>query len=255
MTTAITVAIAGQILDRIGFHLNYQIVFLGLSMGGLISYYFSSRIQIPDTEPVESINHHSIKSNLAEYYQLINSSPDFVSFTLKRFVYLFGITLAIPLFPLYFVRELNASDAWIGLLYTAQTAVLVVGYFFWSRQSRRKGSRFVLLITTFCVSLYPGLVALTTNQTMIFIFSTAAGIFQAGIDLVFFDELMKTIPPRYSPTFVSLAQSIQYLSAILAPLVSTYLAVHIGLTNALLFSTGIRLVGFVLFARKDHRAA
>jgi MFS family permease len=253
MTTAITVAIAGQILDRIGFHLNYQIVFLGLSMGGLISYYFSSRIQIPDTEPVESINHHSIKSNLAEYYQLINSSPDFVSFTLKRFVYLFGITFAIPLFPLYFVRELNASDAWIGLLYTAQTAVLVVGYFFWSRQSRRKGSRFVLLITTFCVSLYPGLVALTTNQTMIFIFSTAAGIFQAGIDLVFFDELMKTIPPRYSPTFVSLAQSIQYLSAILAPLVSTYLAVHIGLTNALLFSTGVRLVGFTLFARQDHR--
>jgi MFS family permease len=253
MTTAITVAIAGQILDRIGFHLNYQIVFLGLSMGGLISYYFSSRIQIPDTEPVESTRHQSIKSRMDEYYQLINTSPDFVSFTLKRFVYLFGITLATPLFPLYFVRELNASDAWIGLLYTAQTAVLVVGYFFWSRQSRRKGSRFVLLITTFCVSLYPGLVALTTNQTLVFIFSTAAGIFQAGIDLVFFDELMKTIPPRYSPTFVSLAQSIQYLSAILAPLVSTYLAEHIGLTNALLFSTGIRLVGFVLFARQDHR--
>jgi MFS family permease len=255
MTTAITVAIAGQVLDRIGFHLNYQIVFLGLSMGGLISYYFSSRIQIADTEPVETTNNHSIKSSVTEYYQLINTSPEFVSFTLKRFVYLFGITLATPLFPLYFVRELNASDAWIGLLYTAQTAVLVVGYFFWSRQSRKKGSRFVLLITTFCVSLYPGLVALTTNQTLIFIFSTAAGIFQAGIDLVFFDELMKTIPPRYSPTFVSLAQSVQYLSAILAPLLSTYLAGVIGVTNALLFSTGVRLVGFVLFARQDHRAA
>ena len=105
----------------------------------------------------------------------------------------------------------------------------MVGYYFWSRLSRRKGSRFVLLITTLCVSLYPGLVALTNNQTMIFIFSTVAGIFQAGIDLVFFDELMKTIPPRYSPTFVSLAQSIQYLSSILAPLVGTFLAEHIGL--------------------------
>jgi MFS family permease len=183
----------------------------------------------------------------------MHSSPDFVSFTLKRFVYLFGITLGTPLFPLYFVRQLNASDAWIGFLYTAQTAVLVVGYYFWSRQSRRKGSRFVLLITTFCVSLYPGLVALTHNQTTIFIYSTAAGIFQAGIDLVFFDELMKTIPPRYSPTFVSLAQSIQYLSAIIAPLMGTYLSEHIGLSNALLFSAGIRLVGFILFARQDHR--
>jgi hypothetical protein len=100
-------------------------------MGGLISYYSSSRIQIPDTELVASINHHSFKSNLAEYYQLINSSPKFVSVTLKQFVFLFGITLATPLFPLYFVRELNASDAWIRLLYTTQTVVLVVGYFFW----------------------------------------------------------------------------------------------------------------------------
>ena len=253
ITTAITVAIAGQVLDRIGFHLNYQIVFLGLSMGGLISYYFSSRIQIADAEPVQAISKGSIKSTLHEYSQLINSSPDFVSFTLKRFVYLFGITLGTPLFPLYFVRQLNASDAWIGLLYTAQTAVLVVGYYFWSRQSRRKGSRFVLLVTTFCVSLYPGLVALTHSQTTIFIYSTVAGIFQAGIDLVFFDELMKTIPPRYSPTFVSLAQSIQYLSSILAPLLGTYLSERIGLSNALLFSTGIRLVGFILFARQDHR--
>jgi len=253
ITTAITVAIAGQVLDRIGFHLNYQIVFLGLSLGGLISYYFSSRIQIADAEPVQSSSKDSLKSTLHEYSQLMHSSPDFVSFTLKRFVYLFGITLGTPLFPLYFVRQLNASDTWIGFLYTAQTAVLVVGYYFWSRQSRRKGSRFVLLITTFCVSLYPGLVALTHNQTTIFIYSTAAGIFQAGIDLVFFDELMKTIPPRYSPTFVSLAQSIQYLSAIIAPLMGTYLSEHIGLSNALLFSAGIRLVGFILFARQDHR--
>jgi hypothetical protein len=139
MTAATAVAIAGQILDRIGFHLYYQIVFLGLSMGGLISYYFSSRIQIPDTEPVESTNHHSLKSSVSEYYQLINTSPEFVSFTLKCFMYLFGITLATPLFPLYFVRDLNASDAWIGLLHTAQTAVLVAGYFFWNPNPTEEG--------------------------------------------------------------------------------------------------------------------
>jgi MFS family permease len=250
LTTAITVALAGQVLDRVGFHLNYQIVFLALSMGGLISYYFSSRIQIPDAEPVAKTARGSIKSSLQEYYRLISGSPEFVRFSVKRFVYLFGITLGTPLFPLYFVRQLNASDAWIGLLYTAQTAVLVVGYFYWTRLSRRKGSRFVLLVTTLCVSLYPGLVALTHNQPVIFIYSTLAGIFQAGIDLVFFDELMRTIPPRYSPTFVSLAQSLQYLSAILAPLLGTFLSEQIGLSKALLFTSAVRLVGFFLFARK-----
>ena len=253
ITTAITVAIVGQVLDRIGFHLNYQIVFLGLSLGGLIIYYFSSRIQIADIEPLHQNSRGSIKSSLRADFHLIRNEPNFVSITLKQFVYLFGITLGTPLFPLYFVRQINASDAWIGLLYTAQTAVLVIGYFYWARQSHRKGSRYVLLISTLCVALYPGLVALTNNQTLIFIFSTVTGIFQAGIDLVFFDELMKTIPPRYSPTFVSLAQSIQYLSSILAPLVGTFLAQHVGLSNALLFSTGIRLVGFILFAMQDQQ--
>jgi MFS family permease len=253
ITTALTVAIAGQILDHIGFHLNYQIVFICLSLGGLISYYFSSHIQIADIEPDEKITKKSIKTTLKEYIQLIKGSPDFVGFTLKRFVYLFGMTLGIPLFPLYFVRQLNATDAWIGFLYTAQTAVLVIGYLFWSRLSRRKGSRFVLLITTLCVSLYPGLVALTQNQTTILVYTAVAGIFQAGIDLVFFDELMKTIPIRYSPTFVSIAQSLQYFSAILAPLMGTYLSEHIGLSNALIFSSGIRLVGFILFVRPSRQ--
>jgi len=251
MTTAIAVAIAGQVLDRIGFHLNYQVVFIGLSLGGLISYYFSSRIQIPDIDPVPESSKGSVKSSLRAYYNLISQEPAFVSFTLKRFVYLFGITLATPLFPLYFVRELNATDAWIGFLYTAQTAVLVVGYFFWTRLSRKRGTRFVLLATTFSMALYPGLVALTNNQTLIFFLAAVAGIFQAGIDLVFFDELMKTIPPRYSPTFVSLAQSITYLAAILAPLVGTYLSVHIGISAALLFSTIVRFIGFLLFFRHD----
>ena len=255
ITTAITVALAGLLLDHVGFHLNYQIVFLGLSLGGLISYYFSSRIQIADAEPVQGTTSRSIKHQLHEYYQLVKQEPPFVSFTLKRFVYLFGTTLGIPLFPLYFVRQLNASDAWIGLLYTAQTAVLVVGYYFWSRLSRTRGSRFVLLTTTLVVSLYPGLVALSNHQTFIFIISALAGIFQAGIDLVFFDELMRTIPPRYSPTFVSLAQSIQYLSSILAPLLGTYMSEHIGLSNALLFCSGIRLIGFALFAWPTRRKA
>ncbi len=252
LTTTIAVALSGQILDRVNFHLNYQIIFIGLSLGGLLSYYASSRIKIPSNVPPIQPARASFKANLREYYGLISSSPSFLSFTLKQFVYLFGITLGTPLFPLYFVRQINASDAWIGLLYTAQTAVLVVSYFFWSRQRRRRGSRPILLVTTLCMSLYPGLVALTHNQTLVLFYATLAGIFQAGIDLVFFDELMRTIPPQYSPTFVSFALTVQYVPAILAPLAGTYLSSHVGLSDALIFTAAIRLVGFVLFAWKGH---
>ena len=247
-TSAIMVALAGQVLDRIVEPLNYQVVFLALSLGGLISYYFSSRIQLLDTQTPPPLGEGAKKDRLRGYLELVRHEPAFVSFTLKRFVYLSGITLAIPLFPLYFVRELEAPDSWIGLVSTAQTAVLLIGYPLWAAVSKRLGSRFVLLASTLVVALYPGLIALTRDQTLIIGLAALAGIFQAGMDLVFFDELMKTIPPQYSATFVSLAQSLQYLSSIMAPLLGTYLAAQTSIATALMISAGLRLAGFALFA-------
>jgi Na+/melibiose symporter-like transporter len=248
LTTAITVAIAGQILDRIDFPLDYQIVFLGLSLGGLISYYFSSRITLPDIEPPPHKSGLSLAQNLRAYIQLVSSERAFVSFAVKRFVYFSGVALAAPIFPIYFVRVVNASDAWIGFINTVQTALMLVGYYLWTRQSRRRGSRLVLLSTTLGMSLYPALVSMTSHVGMITLYAGMAGIFQAGLDLVFFDELMKTVPIQYSATFVSLAQSMQYLSSIAAPLMGTTLANQIGLSGALLVSAGLRFAGFGLFA-------
>jgi hypothetical protein len=253
LTSAITVALVGQILDRIGFPLNYQVVFLGLSVGGLISYYFSSRIQIPDSEPVPKPASQSAIRNIKEYIELISNQRDFVSFSLKRLVYLSGVTLAAPIFPLYFVREVQATDSWIGIISTAHGAIMLVGYYIWTRQSRLHGSKIVLLLTTLGMSLYPAMVASTKQVELIVVFAAMAGIFQAGLDLVFFDELMKTVPIKYSATFVSLAQSMQYLSIIAFPLVGTFIADQIGLTAALLTSAGLRFVGFLLFALRFGR--
>ena len=248
LVTALTVALAGQVLEWIGFPLNYQVVFLGLSLGGLISYIFSSRIQIPDTIHPPAPPGRTLAQRVRAYFDLVRGHPDFVRFSVKRFVYLTGSALALPLFPLYYVRVVNASDASIGLINTAQTIVLLFGYFYWTQVNRKRGPHFVLLATTFGMSLYPVLVAVTQRVELIILISGLAGIVAAGVDLVFFDELMKTVPVEYSATFVSLAQSLQYTSSVLSPLIGAWLANQIGLSGALLVSGGIRLVGFLLFA-------
>lgn len=248
LTTAIAVTIIGQVLDRIDFPINYQIIFLCVSLGGLISFYFSSRIQIPDLETLPTKSNGAARSGIIEYWSLLKQYPDFLSISFKRFVYFFGFTLAVPLFPLYYVRSVGAPDSWIGFINTAQTAVLLVGYYIWTRQSKVRGNRFVLLWTTFGLALYPALMASTEQLQVIVILAGMAGIFQAGIDLVFFDELMKTVPVEYSATFVSFAQGLQYAAALVAPLLGTYLADQIGIEGALIISSGVRLLGFILFA-------
>ena len=255
LTSAIAVTVVGQILYRLSFPINYQLVFIGLWVGGVISYYYTRQIGLPDTEPQPRTAGLSLPQRFKGYVSLIRGEGAFVSFMAKRLVYVSGSTLAAPLFPLYYVREVQATDAWIGIINTAQMAVMLVGYFLWARQGRVRGSRFVLFWTTFGLSLYPALIASTHRVEFIALFAGLAGIFQAGLDLVFFDELMKTVPTQYSATFVSLAQSLQYLSAVIAPLLGTLLADHIGIGGALVASSIVRLFGFGLFAGKRRQAS
>jgi MFS family permease len=248
LTSAITTMVAGQVLHALGFPVNYQFVFIGLAAGGLISYYFSSHIKLPDTVRLPRPVGLSPPQRIRGYVNHIRGERRFLSFVTKRFVFLSGVTFAAPLFPLYLVREVQATDAWIGIINSIQTAVMLIGYILWSHRGRSRGSRFVLLRTTLGLAVYPALIASTHSVQMIAIFAALAGIFQAGLDLVFFDELMKTVPMEHSATFVSLAQSLQYLSAVAMPLLSTLVAQQFGIGGALVVSAGIRLLGFGLFA-------
>ena len=249
LTSALTVTGAGLLLERLPFPLNYQVVFIALSAGGLISLYFSSHIELPDTAPLSAEQEAANRGRLGQLLAMLRDRPDFSAFVAKRFIFLSGIALAAPIFPLYLVREANATDAHIGLISTAQSITLLVGYRLWTRLSQARGSRLVLLWTTLGLGLYPALVSLTTNIQALLLLAGLAGIFQAGLDLVFFDELMKTVPPERTALFVSFAQSLQHLSAVAAPLVGTLLADRIGLGGALVLSAGLRVLAFLLFMR------
>ena len=95
----------------------------------------------------------------------------------------------------------------------------------------------------------PALCGMAGYVEVIVLLAALSGIFQAGLDLVFFDELMKTVPSDQTALFVSIAQSLQYMSAVANPLIGTLLADYIGLGGALLASAALRALAFLLFAR------
>lgn len=247
ITMAGTTAVAGQILEALPFPLNYQVVFSLLSLGSLISFFFSSRIELPPNPVLIVRKNNSLKLLDSTFLRRVWSEKPFVRFVTVRFIFLLGITLAVPLFPLYYVREVRASDAWIGIFNTAQTAVLLVGYFVWTVISRKKGSRYTLLITTFGLSLYPIFIAQTHQVQLIALIAGISGFFQAGVDLVFFDELMKTIPDEFSAVFVAVSQTLTHLSSFIAPMVSAWLSDSLGIPTALVISGLVRIIGFGLF--------
>lgn len=247
-TTSITVILVGQLLEHLGFPFNYQLVFILLSSGGVISYIFSNRIKLPDAVTRMAVENQNFRQKIREYARLVRGEKAFIAFNIRQFIFLTGTALAAPIFPLYFVRQVHASDAWISIISTAQTAIVILGYFFWYSQSRRRGNSVVLIWVTLGLSLYPLLVALTQQVWWIAVLAGLSGIFQAGVNLVFFDELMRTFPAEYAATFVSLSQGLTYLPTIFAPIIGSILAVSIGLSGALMISAVIGLIGCASFA-------
>lgn len=247
ITTTLMVIAIGELLDRVLFPLNYQLMFIGLSIGGLISYYYSNHLILPESIPSPIKAGKSFWSQVNEMKVLFLSEKPFLSFMFKRFIFMSGVSMALPLVPLYLVRYVQASDRWISIITTVQTAVLVIGYILWTNLGRRKGTRAILIWTTFGLSLYPFFLALTTSTWQIAVIAGMAGIFQAGLDLVFFDELMKVVPVEYSALFVALAQSIQYLAAIASPLIGSFIADQFNLPMGLFAAAGLRFIGFLLF--------
>lgn len=250
LTSALMTIVVGQILERVRFPLNYQLVFIGVSLAGLaISYAGASRFELPSQTPPSRTAVGTARERLRLGVRRILAERAFVTITLKRLVFILGSQLVIPLFSLYYVRELQASDAAISLINTVQRAVLLIGYFVWTRVRERRGTRFVLLSTTLAVALYPALTAFTRQVGWMVVLAGAASVFQAGLNLVLFDELMRTIPVEDSATFVAVAQSLQHVVVIVGPLLSTTLSEsdYIGLSGALLLGAGVRLVGFAWF--------
>jgi MFS family permease len=259
VTTAITVALVGVILDIISFPLNYQVVFIASFAGGMLSYAFSNRIDLPKTTPPEAAERErrTLREGLRNGLAALRENTEYNRFLISQFVFRCGLTLAIPLFPLYWVRELNAPDSWIGVINTVNSAVLMVAYFMWSKVSERRGNSMVLRASAFGLVLYPLLTGLTTDLAPLPIYAAFAGIFAAGIDLVMFDILLDTCPPRHAASYIALYQTTTYVATFLAPTLGTYLADTIGYGPALFVAAGLRLAGAVLFvvmgvgARRD----
>jgi predicted MFS family arabinose efflux permease len=253
LTGVVGTFIVTRLIDLLSFPLNYAIMFTVLSLGGFFSFYFSRKIHLTDQAPPPLPSGGSPRQNMRNYLTLLQENPAFLSFSTKRFVYFSALVLSQPIMPLFLVHKVRATDSQIGTVNMTWTLIMLIGYFLWPWISRRRSGRFVLLATTLGMTFYPALSAAVPQINWIILFAGITGLFQAGLDLVFFDELMKTVPPEYSATFVSLSQSMQYLSMIVAPLLGTWLADYIDLGGALWLSAGLRLLGFLLFLRPDRK--
>ncbi len=246
LTTAITVAIVGQIVGAVGFALNYQLVFVAFSMAGLLGCSFAIRITVPDHPPAERPRDAAWTRRVSAFLGLLRSHPPFLRFIARGFLLTFGLSVAAPLIPLWYIREASAPDAWIGVIGTAQSLAMLGGYYAWRRLARRGSTRVLFATTTIGIALYPAAMALSRDLVMVSIVVAYGAFMNAGLNLALFDELMKRIPVSHVVTFTGVQTSLSNLAAIAGPLLGGILADTLGIGPGLLVAAVVALLGGIL---------
>jgi MFS family permease len=239
-----TSLVGGWVLDRILFPYNYQILFAVAAMASLLSLPHLRRLQVADVAPtLPPPARTRFLERWRDTTRQLGKQGDFWRFAAGTFAFYWGLYLPIPLYNLYRVRELGASDAWIGLLTVAFNLSGLLPYVFWGRQASKRGNRWVLLVSTAGLSLYPTLTGLSPRVEPLLLASVWGGLFGPGFNIAVFNALLDNAPADHRPSYVGIHTTLVNFAAFLAPLLGSALAETWGVRAILIASGGVRLLG------------
>ncbi len=229
-TLSVTVFLFGQWLNRVEFPINYQLMYVVTYFVSLLSLYFLIKVQVPEKpvhipvqEPQGSIPERwvGMRKNLAAY-------PEFNKFVLNTFLHSFGLWIVGPLYMLYYVRVLEATDAWIGLQGAVASLSTIAGFVIWRKWMQRLGEPRTLRITIVLAGLTPLLVGLSGSLTVILIWIALSGLIAGGISLSHLSTMFRVTPEHDKAGFTAIYMTIMNIGAFVAPMLGVWLSERYG---------------------------
>lgn len=238
------VPLMGSFLEWVPFPLNYQVVFFLAFIGSMVSTWHVVAIKA-DPVPLERTKHSPL--DVAEARTILRDSPEFGWLVLATFVYQWAISIASPLFSLYFVEQLGASESWIGWRMTLASAMSIVAYRFWPRQIEKHGEARMLVLTAPMMALFPLLTGLATTLTPHLFIVLIPRLFGACVMLARYGILLRVSPVDRRPTYIAIYAILVNVAAFVAPLVGVALVDVIGFAGVFFVSAALRLTAALLY--------
>lgn len=244
---------AGRALDLIPFPLGYQLFYLTGYLTGLVSLYYVSRVKVPDVVQPPTAARPSISPRAA--WQTLRGSPALKRVTGNTLPHALGLWMAAPLYSLLYVREMGASNTWVG----AQAAVVsltgMLGYFLVQRWVRRYGTGRVLSWSMLLSGFFPLLVGLTPSLELILALSALYGLAFSSLTLSHYNTLLKTLPEERRAMSLAVYTMLVQLCAFASPLLGVAAANVVGVRPMLVVAGLLWIVSGVLFFRRPPEAA
>ncbi len=240
----VVVPVMGYFLDWAVFPVNYQVIFLLAFVGAMVSAWHVNRIEAGDLsfapETPQALNWQEVR-------RIISGSREFSTLLIGTFVYQWAISISSPLFNIYFIEELGASDSWIGWRTTLASLASIVAYRFWPRPVEQRGERTILLLTAPMMVLFPLLTGLTRTLAPNLFIVLIPRVFGAAVMLSRYNILLRVSPAERRPTYIAIYAILMNIAAFFAPLIGVRLADWIGIAGVFFISAALRLIAALIY--------
>jgi hypothetical protein len=271
-STVVSLA-CGQLLDRIPYPLNYQIVFAIGALGAGMSSYSLGRLRAPETLPLRVnrlLNDDARPGGMLRFGDAMRSAvglrfltrsgarellrPDLIrsAFGPLLFAYLAFYTVqytSIPLQPLWWVNELRLSDGVISIGHSIFWGMLLLASTQLGRLTTKLGNHGVLVLGTLFYGLYPLLNALAVDYVLFFVASFIGGAVWGIANGGLVNRLMERVPEDDRPAHMALHNLALNIGILAGSLIGPALGEWLGLRDALILSAVLRLAGALLLWR------
>lgn len=265
-----TSLVCGQILDGLPFPGNYQVVFGVGVLGAAMSSYHLGRLR-PVQAPAQragkplmdlarpgllrSIDSFRLPVGLryltrAQGSRLLRldllRSP-FGVFMLAYLVFYTFQYLPIPVFPLFFVRELELTDGQISLGSALFYVTMMITSMGLGRLTSRLKHRGVLIVGALMYGLYPMFNALAQGVGMYLAASLTGGVMWALTNGGLTNRLMEKVPEDDRPAHMAVHNLVLNLGILAGSLSGPLLVEWIGLRPTLWLSAVLRWLAAAVF--------
>lgn len=256
--TAISTLLAGRWLDVASelewatFPMNYQILYIVGSVAAVASAYFVSRIQAPPTKVIDrrvdpEAKRPPWREIRAAARAMLTEQQDFVRIVVNTLVFNLGAWLVMPLYMILFVRQLQATDGWIGLNTTLANLGVIAGYAIWRWGIERLGDHRTLLISIPLSASYPFLVSLFPNLNAILVWGILINLINPGVNLSHTNIFYRVCPEDRRASYMAVYSSAMNVGAFVCPMIGVALAEIMDIRQVLIIGGIIRLVGALMF--------
>jgi MFS family permease len=237
--------LAGFWLEAVAWPLNYQVLFFGLLISTVASAAIFARLRVPPLSSEAQARRKKIP--LSQMLPMVRRNPSFLRFLVAALIFRMGTYVPTALYPIYRVRVLGATDAWLGSLMTIERALQMVIFFLLGKLLSRPRYRRWLWIPCLGMGLFPLTTALATRPTMLLIPALIGGFMAPGMSVFLSNTLIHTSPDGQRPTFAAINTFSVQLTAFIGPLLGTFLADIIGIQGALVLGALLLMVGAIAF--------